>query len=215
MSGVFWNTIFTPSSVNSSKSLLMIRFGRNQARFAVRHVLADRLVHVAERVARQQYRVLVLRAARHGVAGEHVLGDRRLHEALRRDHLDLAADDVGFVHHAAHAAEVIDVGMRIDDADNRPLAEFFVDELECRAGGFLGRQRVEHDPAGIALDEGDVGEVEAAHLIDLARHHFVETVGHIQHGLALQRGVNALEVLALQQPLVAAHVPGNVGRHRP
>ncbi len=69
---------------------------------------------------------------------------------------------------------------------------------------------IEHDPARIALDEADVGEVEAAHLVDLVRHDFIEAIGHVQHGLPLQRRMNALEILALQQPRIAAHVPGDV-----
>ncbi len=75
-----------------------------------------------------------------------------------------------------------------------------------------GGQRVEDDPARVALDEADVGEVVAAHLVDATRHHLVEAVSHVEHGLALQRGMDAREVLAREQPLVAAHVPGDVAR---
>ena len=188
----------------------MIRFGRDQPDIAVGHVLADRLVRMAVWVARQQHGVRVLRAARHRVAGEDILGNRLAEEALGRDDLDLAAAHVGFIDHAAHTAEVVDVRVRIDDTQHRPLAELLVDEFERRAGGFLGGQRIEDDPAGIALDEADVGQVIAAHLVDPARHDLVEPVGHVQYGLALQRRVDALEVLALQQPLVAGHVPGDV-----
>ena len=39
---------------------------------------------------------------------------------------------------------------------------------------------------------------------------FHTLIVHFEDGLALQRRVDALEVLALQQPLVAAHVPGDV-----
>ena len=166
VSGVFWNTIFTPSSVISSKSLLISRFGAIRPVLPLATFLPIAWSTWPKRIARQQHRVLPLRAARHGVAGEHVLLDRGLHEALGRDHHDLAAGDVGLVDHAAHAAEVVDVRVRVDDADHRPLAELLVDELERRARGFLGGQRVEHDPAGIALDEADVGQVEAAHLVD-------------------------------------------------
>jgi hypothetical protein len=133
-----------------------------------------------------------------------------MEEALGGDDLDLAATHVGFIDHAAHAAEVVDVRVRVDDADHRALAELLVDEFKCGAGGFLCRQRVEDDPAGIALDEADVGQIKAAHLVDPARDDLIEPVGHVEDGLALQRRVDALEVLALQQPLVAAHVPGHV-----
>jgi hypothetical protein len=85
--------------------------GRDQTGVAVGDILADRLVHVAVRVARQQHGVRVLRAPRHGVAGEDVLGNCLAEKALRRDDLDLAAGDVGFIDHAAHAAEMVDVRM--------------------------------------------------------------------------------------------------------
>ena len=100
--------------------------------------------------------------------------------------------------------------MGVHDPDDRALAQLVVDEVERGAGRFLGRQRVEDDPAGLALDEGDVGQVKAAHLIDLAWQHLVQSIGHVQHGLALERWMDAGEVLALQQPLVAAHVPGHM-----
>jgi len=93
-----------------------------------------------------------------------------------------------------------------------PLAQPLVDELERGTGRLSGGQRVEDDPAGVALDEADVGEVEAAHLVDAVRHHFIQAVGHVEHGLALQRGVDGREVLAREQPLVARHVPGDVAR---
>ena len=51
---------------------------RNQPDIAVRYVLANRLVHMAERAACQQHGVLVLGAPRHGIAGKHVLGYRSL-----------------------------------------------------------------------------------------------------------------------------------------
>ena len=140
---------------------------------AGRHVLADRLVGVAERVARQQHGVGILRAPRHRVAGEHVLLDCSLHEAFGRDHLDLAADDIGFVHDAAHAAEVVHVRVRVHDPENRTRAQLVVDQFERRPRRFPCRQRIEDDPTSIALDEADVGEVEATHLIDLARHDFI------------------------------------------
>ena len=164
------------------------------------------------RVARQQHGVLPLQAARHRVAGHDVFLDGRAHEVLGCDQHDLAADNVGLVDHATHAAEMVAVGVRVHDADHRALAELLVDESQRRTRGFGGGQRIENDPAGVALDEADVGQVEAAHLVNASRHDFEQAPIHVEHGLALQRRVDAGEVLVLQQPLVAAHVPGDVAR---
>ena len=52
----------------------------------------------------------------------------------------LATAHVGFVDHAAHAAEMIAMRMRVDDHRRHgPLAEFLVDEVERRPRGFLAR----------------------------------------------------------------------------
>jgi len=85
-----------------------------------------------------------------------------LHEVAGRDDLDLARPDIGLVDDAAHAAPVVAMRMRIDHGHDRELAEMFVDQLQRCPGGLLGGQGVEDDPAGFALDERDVGQVEAA-----------------------------------------------------
>jgi hypothetical protein len=100
--------------------------------------------------------------------------------------------------------------VRVDDGDDRSRAQRVVDQLERGGGRLLRRQHVEHDPAGVALDEADVGQVEATHLPDAARHDLVQAVGHVEHGQALQRWVDAVELLVTQQEIVAAHVPGDV-----
>ena len=74
--------------------------------------------------------------------------------------------DVGLVDDAAHAAVVIDMGVAVDNGDDRLLAEFLGDEIERGLRGLRRDQRVDDDPAGVALDEGDVGQVIAAHLVD-------------------------------------------------
>ena len=184
--------------------------GRDQAGIAMGHVLADRLVHMAEGAARQQGAVLDAAAPAHGITREDVFGNGFVQEAFRRDDLHLAGVHVGLVHHTPHTAEVVHVGMGIHHCHHGAGAEFVVDELQGGAGRFGGGCGVENDPAGVALDEGDVGQVEAAHLVDLAGQHFIQAVGHVEDGLALQRGVDAVEILALQQEAVAFHVPGHV-----
>ena len=75
--------------------------------------------------------------------------------------------------------------------------------------GFLGCQRVENNPAGITLDEGDVGQIESAHLVNTF-HHLVQPEIHVELALPMQGGVNAVEPLILKEELVAVHVPGYV-----
>jgi hypothetical protein len=64
-------------------------------------------------------------------------------------------------------------------------------------------------PAGLAADEGDVGQVEAAHLID-AGDYLVESVIVVQFRLTQQRRVNAVEFILFVQELKTLHVPGDV-----
>ncbi len=80
---------------------------------------------------------------------------------------------------------MIGVGVRIDDSHYWELADFFVYEVQRCLGGFLGCQRIEHDPTRIPLDEADVGEVKAAHLVNPARYDLVEAISHVQDRLAL------------------------------
>ena len=210
VSGVFWNTIFTPSSVISSKSLEISRFGAiRPTEPAATFLPMDWSTWPnGLRCSSVAYCTWLRRdIALPANTFSAIAASMKPSGAII---MTLPLADVGLVHDTAHAGPVVHVRMRVHDAHHRALAELLVDQLERGAGGFLGGQRVEHDPAGVALDEADVGEVEAAHLVDAARHHLVEAVAHVQDGLALQRRVDALEVLAGQQPLVALHVPGDV-----
>ena len=51
--------------------------------------------------------------------------------------------------------------MRVDDRGDRPLAEVLADEVHRGPGRLRRRQRVDHDPTGLALHEADVGDVVA------------------------------------------------------
>ena len=145
--------------------------------------LAEAGVDLALLVLGQQGAVHVRGAPRHGVAGVDVLADGRLDEALRRDDLTAAGGDVVQAGDALDAAPVVDVAVRVDDGDDRPPRDVLVDELE-RRGGDLGRdQRVDDDPARVALDEADHREVHAAHLVD-AVGDLEEAVQHVEPRLA-------------------------------
>ncbi len=102
---------------------------------------------------------------------------------------------------------MVRVRMRIDDGDDGPLAELLVCELQGCRGRLLHQQDVENDPARDAPDQGHVGQVVTAHLVDLAGHDLVETVVHVQCRLPLQRRVDAVQRLAGQQEIVLADVP--------
>jgi len=173
-------------------------------------VLADRLVDMAVRAARQQHAVLVEHAPGHSVSGVDVFGDCVIHEANRGNDLDLAALHIRLIDDATDAAEVVTVRMGVDHRNNRTFANLFIDEFQGRSGRFLGSQRVEDDPAGVPLDEANVSQVKTAHLVDLAGQDLIQAIGHIQHGLTLQRRMNAVVFFVGQKELVAAHVPGDV-----
>ena len=209
--GVIWNTICTPSIVTFSPVCLISRVGRISAGGAGRGGLAEAAVDAALRVARQHRAVHVDRAAAHGVAGDHVLADRVLGEVLGRDDLHLAGLDVGFVDDAAHAAVVVDVRVAVDDRDDRPLAEVLGHEIVGRLRRLGRDQRIEHDPAGVALDEGDVGEVVAAHLVD-AVVHLEQAVLHVELGVAPQARVHRVGrgLVEADVGLVGLEVPDHV-----
>ena len=123
-------------------------------------------------------------------------------------------DLVGLVDDAADAAPVIDMRMRIDHGRyGKALAHMLLEQLPCGASGLLGHQGVIDDPAGLAADEGHVGQVDAADLVD-ARDDLVETVIVVQFGYAQQRGMNAVEIVLLVEELKPLHVPGDVARVR-
>jgi hypothetical protein len=70
-------------------------------------------------------------------------------------------------------------------------------------------ERVDHDPAGLAAHERDVGEVEAAHLVDPGDH-LVQPVVVVERGDPHERRMDRVEPVALQQELEPLHVPGDV-----
>ena len=103
---------------------------------------------------------------------------------------------------------MVGVGVGDNDRHHRPMSEFLIDKLQSGPGCFLDGQGIDDDPAGLALDEGDDGQVEAAHLVN-AGDNLKKAEIHVQDGLPLQGRVDAVEVQALQQEVVAAEVPGN------
>ena len=109
----------------------------------------------------------------------------------------LAGVDIGLRRHAEDTAEVVDVAVGVDDGDDRPVAAVRAVKRQ-RGRGRLGRdQRVDHDHAGVALDEGDVRQVETAHLVD-ALDHLVEPLLGGRAGLPPQTGVHRCRRVAVR-----------------
>jgi hypothetical protein len=104
------------------------------------------------------------------------------HGHLARIHLGLCSD-------AKHTTEMVDVAVRIDDRDNRPITPADAIQLQRRGGHLGGHQRIDHDEAGVPLDEADVREVQSAYLID-ARHDFVQALFGGQLALPPQTGIH-------------------------
>jgi hypothetical protein len=139
---------------------------RDQRDGARRGRLAEPGADLPGRALGQQRAVHVRRAARHRAAGVHVLAHGMLEEPLRGEHGHAARCDVVRRHHAARAAEVVDVAVRVEQARHRPVAAVLAVERERRRRALGRDQRIDHEDAAVALDDGHHRQVQATHLID-------------------------------------------------
>jgi hypothetical protein len=105
-----------------------------------------------------------------------------LQERLRGQDGHLVGDD------AFDTAEVVDVGVGVDDPGDRPLTTMPAIQAEGGRGGLPGHQWVDHDHAAVALDQRHVGQVEAPHLVD-AFGHLVQALPGAELGLPPQARV--------------------------
>ena len=128
--------------------------------------LAETGVDRAARTAGQGRAELVGGAAAHGVAGDHRLGDHGAHESGRRHDHHAPGGHLDRIDDAARAAVVIAVAVRVDYRRDRTLRPVREVQVERRLRRPHRAERVDHDHAGRAFDEGDVGQREAAHLVD-------------------------------------------------
>ena len=182
---------------------------------------ADALRHLAGDAGRQQHAVLIIGAAAHGLARVDVLGNGMLRKALGHDDRGLAAGNLlldgqgGISHilrrdHATDAAEVIRVGMGNDDRLDGIAAEVLLDQLHRRLSRLRAHGAIEHDPAGVALDDRQVRHVIAAHLID-ARAYLEQAVGVVVAGVLPQAGVDGVgSLLVIIQEAVRRLAPDHV-----
>jgi len=126
-------------------------------------------------------------------------------EVAVSDDADLARDHIGLVDDAAHAGEVVDVAVGVDQAADGTLAAVLAVEGQCRGGGLGGDQRVDHDDPLVSLDHVHVREVEAAQLVE-ARRQLEEAGDPSQLALPPEVGVGRLRRLAVEE-IVGAQVP--------
>ena len=94
-------------------------------------------------------------------------------------------------HHAEDAAEVVGVGVGDDHGPDGVLAQILFNQLHGRLAAFHAHQRVKDDPARVALDDGEVRHVVAAHLID-ALADLKQAVGMVVSRVFPQAGVHAV-----------------------
>jgi len=135
--------------------------GRDERYGAGRGAHAQAAAELAVRAAGQVLAVHVRGAAVHRGARVDVLRDGVLHEMGGRDH-----GNAGAVADAAGAAEVVHVGVGVDQAGHGPVAPVVAVEPERCGGALRGDERVDDDDAAFALHEGHVGQIQAAYLVN-------------------------------------------------
>ena len=133
VSGVSWKMMRMPSTTSSSPVNVMSSVGAMRPGELSGTPLPRPQSTWPFGPGRQQRAELVERPAVHRVAGQQVLGDGLAHEVLGGDDPAAAGVDVGLGGDAEHAAEVVEVAVRVDDRGDRPLAEVRVGQLEAGA----------------------------------------------------------------------------------
>ncbi len=128
-----------------------------------------------------------------------------LHEAVGRNDLNAPGGDVVGADNAAHAAEMVDVAVRVDDGAHREVTNVTTRERQRGGGGFAAGQRIDEKKARIADDNGEVRHIEAAHLID-AVGDLKEARAREQAGMTPEAGVHRFRRLALQE-IVGGKIP--------
>ena len=179
---------------------------RDEAGRPTRHALAKAGIDLSPRPARQHRAELELGAARHRRSRQHVLAGDRLHEAGRRYHLDLARLHVGFVDHAPDAAVVVDVAVGVDHRDHGLSWPVRVVEFERRPRDLCRGQRIDQDETAVALDHRQVGDVEAAQLVETLRD-LEQAVREVEPRHAPQAGIDGAGCQLAVDESVLAEVP--------
>ena len=125
------------------------------------------------RAVLQQSTECVLGSSGHRVAGDDVLADGELVErsdGSRRENGHLARPHILFRDHALHTAVVVDMGMGVDHPGDRFVADVLADQRHALASTFDPGHAVDHDEPVDALDNGELRDVVATHLVDAVNH---------------------------------------------
>ena len=125
----------------------------------------------------KQIAVHVGGTATHCGACEDILGDEVLEKTLGRIDFDFAGLHVRLVHDASDAPGMIEVRVRIDHRHDGFPGPVLVVKVERGARGFRRYQGIVDRDALLALDDGQVRQVRAAHLVN-AGNHFIEAGVH-------------------------------------
>jgi hypothetical protein len=140
-----------------------------------------------------------------------------LEEAFGCNDLDLAGLYVRLVDHSARAAEMVDVRVGVDQRGHRFARAVPKIQFEAGPGGFDGQQRIEHDQPVLAFNDGHVGQVQAADLVDAFGD--LEQAGDgVQLGDAPQARVYRGRGLRRVEKTILTQVPHSLaigGRDRP
>jgi hypothetical protein len=151
-------------------------------------------------------------SAAHRVAGEDVLGDRGLEEALRGIDLDVARSDVGLVDHAPDTAEMVGVAVGVDHGLDRLLAAVLEIEVDRDLGRLRREQRIDDHDSLVALDDGHVRQVLIADLVD-AVGDLEQTADVDQLRLAPEAGIDGFRRRGvLGDEAILLRVPDRVAR---
>ncbi len=145
-------------------------------------------------------------AMKHRRTRNDVFRDRVLHEEIRRDDRHLATRQRFIVEHAARATPMVGMGVGEDHGRDRALAAVLEVQLHRGPRALDRGQRIHHDHALVAFDQGHVGDVEPAHLID-AGHHLEQAVVHVEARLPPKARVDRRRRLLSREEAVGFQRP--------
>ena len=89
------------------------------------------------------------------------------------------------------------VGMQY--GHDRPCTQMLIGQIECRARCFTGSQRINDDPARVAANEGHVGDVERANLVEPVHYLKQAVVLGVELGLAPEARIDRIRGVVPQE----------------
>ena len=119
-------------------------------------------------------------------------------------------DRGGGIGDARDAGVVVGMRVRVDDGHDRPVSAVLAVERECCGGRLDRHQGVDDDHAGLALDEGDVRDVDPTRLVD-ARHYLEQSMLRDELALAPQARVHRVGRIPVDE-VVRVRVPHDGAR---